>query len=106
MTILGRAMVQKTEAILLDEPTNHLDVRRQILMLDLLGKTEKLIVAVFHDLNLASKHCGTIILLGGGKIFKSGTPDEIITKENIMSVYGQEVGVIRRPVTSRPVVLV
>ena len=106
MTVLGRAMVQETEAILLDEPTNHLDIRHQVMILDLLKKIDKLIVVVFHDLNLAAKYCERIVLLGRGSVFMTGSPEEIVTRENIMDVYGQAVDVIPHPATSKPVVLV
>ena len=106
MALLGRAMAQETEANLLDEPKYHLDIRRQILPLEFLSKIEMLRVVVFRDLNLAARRCGPIVLLGGGRIRKAGSPDETINKEGVASVYGLAVDAVRHSANSRPVVLV
>jgi iron complex transport system ATP-binding protein len=73
-------MILETEAILLDEPTNHLDIRYQIMILDLLSKIEKLIVVVFHDLNLTAKYCERIILMGNGGIYQTGIQGKLSLK--------------------------
>ncbi|MDI6902229.1 MAG: heme ABC transporter ATP-binding protein [Methanocellales archaeon] len=102
--ILARALAQEAKVLLLDEPTTHLDINHQIEILNLikrLNKEEKMIViAVFHDLNLAALYCDFLILLHQRKIFSLGSPKKVLTAENIKRVYGAEVLVKRHPVTN------
>ena len=55
-----------------------------------------------HDLNIASEYCDRLILLRGGRIFKIGSPREVITRENIEDVYGCEVWVDENPISKMP----
>lgn len=91
--IIARALTQEPRILLLDEPTSHLDINYQIEILDLIKELSKrlVVIAVFHDLNLAARYCDELILLSDGIIFASGKPEEVITPENIESVYGIEV---------------
>jgi iron complex transport system ATP-binding protein len=43
-----------------------------------------------HDLNLASRFSDRILMLNAGKIFCNGEPLQVMTVENIRSVYGVE----------------
>jgi len=93
--LLARAFAQDPEILLLDEPTNNLDLRHQIEIMELISLMvkEKNISAIMamHDLNLASRFSDRMVLLKSGRIFSIGNPHEVITSENIRSVYGIEV---------------
>jgi iron complex transport system ATP-binding protein len=109
--IIARALAQEPALLLLDEPTAHLDIGHQIQILDLLKRLNRqanlTIVMVLHDLNLASAYCNRIVLLDEGKIFKEGSPEEVLTYQNIEAVYKTVVLVNENPVTRKPnVVLV
>jgi iron complex transport system ATP-binding protein len=41
-----------------------------------------------HDLNLASRFSDKMLLLKYGSIFAVGTPESVLTEENIEAVYG------------------
>ena len=101
--IIARALTQEPQVLLLDEPTTHLDIGNQLEIMDLikdLCETKKLlIVAVFHDFNLAARYCDSIILLKKGKIVAAGKADETLTSENIKEVFGVDTLVKRHPVT-------
>ncbi len=103
---IARALAQEPEVILLDEPTANLDIHHQIDFLDLILTLNRerglTIVMTSHDMNIASEFCDRLILLQDGRIYKMGTPDEIITKENIESVYGCEVWIDQNPVSGMP----
>jgi iron complex transport system ATP-binding protein len=103
---IARALAQESEVILLDEPTANLDIHHQIEFLDLilnLNRERGLTIAMAsHDMNIASEFCDRLILLQEGRVFKIGTPREVVTKENIESVYGCEVWVDENPISGMP----
>jgi len=104
--IIARALAQEPQVMLLDEPTAHLDIGYQIEIYDLIKKlnAEKrlTLIVVAHDLNLAGEYCDRLILLDGGRIYKMGSPKEVITEENLSRVYRSKVLVEENPVTGAP----
>ena len=102
--IIARALAQEPKVLLLDEPTTHLDINHQVEILNLIKKLSKqeklLIIAVFHDLNLAAQYCDYLILLSQGEIESIGNPDIVLTSENVKQVYHTEVLVKRSPITN------
>ena len=54
--LIARALAQNTEILILDEPTNHLDIKYQIQIMKLVKETKKTILAVIHDMNIASSY--------------------------------------------------
>jgi iron complex transport system ATP-binding protein len=103
---IARALAQEPEVILLDEPTANLDIHHQIDFLDLILTLNRerglTMVMASHDMNIASEFCDRLILLQDGRIYKMGTPQEVITKENIESVFGCEVWIDQNPVSGMP----
>lgn len=107
--LLARALAQQSAIFLLDEPTSHLDLRHQAEVLtltrDLAHRQGKAVLAVLHDVNLASAYCDRLILLDAGRIAAQGTPEEVLTAQNLQAVYGARAWVRRHPVSGRPLVL-
>lgn len=107
--IIAKALAQEPALLFLDEPTSHLDIGHQVQILDLLKKLNKkqnlTVVMVMHDLNLASEYCNRIMLLNEGKVFKDGTPEEVLTYQNIESVYKTVVVVNKNPISAKPYVM-
>jgi iron complex transport system ATP-binding protein len=94
--------------LLLDEPTANLDLRHQIGMLEAARRRAErgaLVIAVFHDLNLAALFADHIVVLDRGRIDCSGRPDEIITDEMLERVFGIETTVGRTTPGGAPFVL-
>jgi iron complex transport system ATP-binding protein len=108
--LLARALAQEPAVLLLDEPTTHLDLPHQLGILDLMlrvAREQRLaILAVFHDLNLASSYCDEIVLMRDGQFLAHGTPAETLSSTAIEMTYGLRVPVIPHPQSGRPVVLV
>ncbi|MGE5309222.1 MAG: ABC transporter ATP-binding protein [Deltaproteobacteria bacterium] len=107
--LIARALCQQPRLLFLDEPTSHLDIGHQIQILDLmrrLNREKKItIVMVIHDLNLAGEYCGRLMLLNEGRVFKDGTPEEVLTYQNVESVYKTVVVVKTNPISSKPFII-
>ncbi|EMS81315.1 ABC transporter ATP-binding protein [Desulfotignum phosphitoxidans] len=90
--IIARALAQEPDVLLLDEPTSSLDLGHQLEVMELIQSlvAEKniLVVMSVHDLNLAAWYADQIIMLKECKVACSGVPGDIITPENILSIYG------------------
>ncbi len=107
--IIAKALAQEPMLLFLDEPTSHLDIGHQVQILDLLKRLNResglTVVMVMHDLNLASEYCNRIMLFDEGRIFKEGTPEQVLTYQNIEAVYKTVVVVKKSPVSSKPYVI-
>ncbi len=88
---IARALAGHPKMILMDEPTSSLDVYHQLEVLSLVRKlvqkSHVSVIMVIHDLNMAAMFCNRILLLKDGKVWKDGTPKEVLTSENIEEVY-------------------
>jgi iron complex transport system ATP-binding protein len=94
--------------LLLDEPTASLDLRHQLDLLKLARKkAEKgtAVVAVLHDLNLATLFASRIILLDRGRIAANGTASETVTDDWLEKVFKVTSAVGRVPASGVPFVL-
>ena len=100
-TLLARALSQKTPVILLDEPTNHLDIGYQYQIMNILKRQSLTILCCVHDLNIAAAYCDRIILMKNKKIFDVGTPKEMLTRENIRTLFDIDTMIIENEKTGR-----
>lgn len=105
---IARALTQEPEVLLLDEPTSHLDIKHQVEILDLIRRFNKdlgiTIVMVMHDLNLAAEYCGRLLMMNNGKAARLGTPEEVLTYQQIEEVYQTVVIVRNNPLSLKPYV--
>ncbi|MGV1753371.1 ABC transporter ATP-binding protein [Agrobacterium sp. CG674] len=106
---IAMALAQQTEILLLDEPTTFLDISHQVEVLDLLtdlnhdrGTT---IVMVLHDLNLAARYADHLVAMASGRLHVMGTPEEVLTQDNVRDVFGLESEIITDPTSGRPMML-
>ncbi len=69
----------------------HLDINYQFEVLDLvkrLSKEEGLtVVIVSHDLPMVVRYCDRVVLIHDHKVFADGTPDAVLTRENMKTVF-------------------
>lgn len=90
--IIARALTQQPQILLLDEPTSSLDIRHQLeimcILRSLTQSKERSVIVSMHDLNMASRFTDRMIMLKQGCIFAAGTPETVLTEENIEAVYG------------------
>lgn len=92
LVLLAMAIAQGGRLLILDEPTVHLDLRHQVgvmeLLMDLNVRDGITIVAVLHDLGLASHFFERMLILDAGRLVADGPPSEVLTPERIRDVYG------------------
>lgn len=86
-----RALMQETRILMFDEPTNHLDIRHQRFLLKylhhLVHQQRKSILVVLHDLTHAHRYTDEVVLLNDGQVVAQGTPDKVMTCEQLSAVY-------------------
>lgn len=98
---LAKMMAQSPTLLMLDEPTTFLDIGYQIHLMNHIYQWRQeenvTVIAVLHDLNLASIYCDRLLLLHEGEILALGSPHEIIQADLIESVYKVRPIVISHP---------
>ncbi|MFI3245201.1 MAG: heme ABC transporter ATP-binding protein [Ferrimonas sp.] len=110
---LARVLTQIAQSpqapiLMLDEPTSALDIAHQhhtLSLLQQLAQEGAGVVAVVHDLNLASQYADRLVLLNGGKIVADGQPQEVLKPEIIEAVYQYPVNVMPHPELNFPMVI-
>jgi ferric hydroxamate transport system ATP-binding protein len=104
---LAMLVAQDAQFLLLDEPISALDVTHQVEVLALVQRLSRErglgVVVVLHDVNMASRFCDEILALQMGRLIARGTPDEIMTPDQLEAIYGIAMDVIPHPVTGQPV---
>lgn len=91
---VAMVLAQDTDYMLFDEPLNNLDIRHAVAMMKLLrgaakdfGKT---VVVVLHDINFASCYSDHIVVMKDGRLFRQGSPEEIINESVLAEIYGTD----------------
>ncbi|MCL2187204.1 MAG: ATP-binding cassette domain-containing protein [Defluviitaleaceae bacterium] len=88
---IAMILAQDTPYIFLDEPLNNLDIKYSVEMMKIVQKLVeqlgKTIVVVLHDINFAAAYAGHIVAMKDGRIYKEGTPAEVITPEVLNPVF-------------------
>ncbi len=109
--LMARALAQQSPLLLLDEPTAHLDIAHQAELLLLArnlahtSKTPQGVLAALHDVNQAAEFCDRIVLLHAGRVFAEGSPDTVLTEDNLRRAYHAEIRMGQNPLTGRPMIL-
>jgi iron complex transport system ATP-binding protein len=98
MVMFARVLAQKSSILLLDEPTSHLDFGNQTRFLGILKEiTKKGLPSIMtshfpdHVFLVANK----VAIMNNGRFLAVGTPDEVVTEENLYSIYGIKVKVLQ-----------
>jgi len=105
---LARVLAQETPILLIDEPTAHLDLRHQHLVLQLareLASEGAAVVAVLHDLNLATMYVDTALVLHRGKLVASGSVETALHPDLLGPVFGLEFVHQPHPDLDRPMLV-
>lgn len=88
---LAQAIVREPQVLLLDEPTSALDLGHQAGVMTLvhtLASEGRTVIAVVHDLALAARWAGHVVVMHHGRLDASGPPGDAITPAVLARVYG------------------
>lgn len=92
---LAQVFAQNPRLLILDEPANHLDLVYQRQVFDLIDRWRKesgrAVATVVHDLNLARRYGTHALLMESGRCVAQGETAQVLTEENLQSVYGMNV---------------
>ncbi|HYF53585.1 MAG TPA: heme ABC transporter ATP-binding protein [Salinarimonas sp.] len=84
------ASLERPQALLLDEPIAALDLRHQLALLEevrRIADAGTLVVAVLHDLQLASAYADEVVLLDGGRVSAVGAGADVFSRARLARVF-------------------
>ena len=109
MVDAAQTLVRDPAVLIMDEPTANLDLANELQVLELVRSYTRqkntATLLTLHDLNLAARYSDRLILLKDGRIFREGTPEEVITEDNLKSAFGVDAHVHISSRTGTPMVL-
>lgn len=90
---IARVFAQNPDIVLLDEMNNNLDIKSQIYIIENIKKffKDKILITVFHDLNLVRNLNNKVMILKDSKKYKYGSIDDVLNRENLKNVYDVDV---------------
>ena len=89
--LMARAIAQETPLLMADEPASGLDAAHQIMLMQSLKRLAaegRTVLVSLHDLTLAARWCDQVMLLNEGKLAALGTPETVLSDENLAIIYG------------------
>ena len=91
--LLARALATQSPILLADEPAAHLDPSHQLRLMELLREEARrgaTVVVTLHDLALASRYCDQVMVLDGGRLVRTGAPQDALSAAVLHDVFGVE----------------
>jgi manganese/zinc/iron transport system ATP- binding protein len=95
---IARALAQKADIYLMDEPFVGVDAATENSILKLLKEMRdlgKTVLIIHHDLQTVSDYFDYLVLLNTRLIAK-GTPQEVLTEENLTNAYGGQLTLLAK----------
>jgi iron complex transport system ATP-binding protein len=93
-TLIARALVHQPDTLLFDEPSNALDIGAQFQLRETmreLARSGLAILLVTHHVSEIIPEIDRVILLRDGRMVADGPKEEILTEENLSSLFGANV---------------
>lgn len=80
---IARAIAKNPDVIIADEPTGNLDLKNSVEIMKIIKKisSEKLVILVTHNLNLANNYADRIIKIEDGKVSSDNVNDFTLSSE-------------------------
>lgn len=100
LVMLAAALTQTPRMMMLDEPTAHLDFGNQNLFLEVIKKMSQRgvgVVMTSHFPDHAFAVADGVAIMHGGSFTHQGSPDEVLTRENMERLYNIPVRILETP---------
>lgn len=90
---IARVLAQDSDVVLFDELSNNLDIKSQIYILKNLRGwfKNKILITIFHDLNLVNNIDSKIMMIKDSKIYRYGEMTEVFNGNNLNYIYGMDI---------------
>ena len=98
-TLIARALVHGPQTLLFDEPSNALDIAAQFQLRDTLRQLARSglgILLVTHHVSEIIPEIERVVLLREGRILADGLKQEILTAEQLSSLFGVPVRLVQQ----------
>jgi iron complex transport system ATP-binding protein len=96
LALIARALAQQPDILVMDEPTASLDFGNQVRVLEQVQRLAAAGLAVIlstHHPDHAFLCADRVILLAEGRVTHQGSPEQVVTAQNLRAVYGVDVAV-------------
>jgi iron complex transport system ATP-binding protein len=99
---------KQSRVLIMDEPTSALDLGHQH---DLMKAVRSIrdsgvaVIMVMHDINLAARYSDKILALLCSQTVSYGTPQQVITADNIKRLFSVDVEIMNHPKNDSPIVV-
>ena len=90
-TLIARLLAGSPSVLLADEPVSGLDPAHRLQVLQIfrkIARAARTVIVVMHDLSLAARFCDRLVLLAEGRVAADGSPERVLTAENLSRHYG------------------
>lgn len=88
--MLARALAVEAPVLLADEPIAALDPEHQLAMATMLtelARDGRAVLAVMHDLAIASRYADRVLIMQDGRLVADGPPSETLTDDLVAEVF-------------------
>ncbi len=97
MVLIARAMAQEPSFIAMDEPTANLDMGNSVRVMKVARALKEKgygVIMNTHTPEQALDYADKVVLLKDGKVFRHGTPDEILKSGTLTDLYNTPVELV------------
>jgi iron complex transport system ATP-binding protein len=98
LVLIARALTQQPDILIMDEPTASLDFGNQQLVLSRMRNlvdSGMSVLMVTHDPAHAFYCADRVLVFNEGRVLTEGTPEQVITAQNMRTIYNTEVRIER-----------
>ncbi len=92
--VVARALCQTTPLLFLDEAFSSMDINHTLRLLNIVKAevltSNRTVVSVFHDINLAAAWSDCLVFMKHGRIIAAGQTDDVLDEEIVRQVFEVE----------------
>jgi len=103
LVLIARAMAQQPAFIAMDEPTSNLDMGNQVKVMkiaEILKQQGYGIIMNTHNPDHVLNYSDAVVLLKNGKVFKTGTPKDVMNSEIVSGIYNTPVELVSAKISN------